>query len=100
MSRVDIAEAVRRHGDRRRRSGNNPAILLREKGAVALPMVLAHRLTCLGPIPQAGIIPPRPDGKAQVSAEYRSGLCRCRVVVSRHEEELPCRNCAGTSCAM
>ena len=57
-------------------------------------MVLAHRLThLLTDTRRQGIIPGlRPDGKAQVSVEYRSGVpyrVAAVVVSCQHEEELP-----------
>ena len=75
------------------------------KELLPLPVVLAHRLTrLLTDTRRQGIIPGlRPDGKAQVSVEYRSGVpyrVAAVVVSCQHEDELPCRNCAGTSCAM
>lgn len=64
------------------------------KELLPLPVVLAHRLTrLLTDTRRQGIIPGlRPDGKAQVSVEYRSGVpCRVAAVVvsCQHEEELP-----------
>lgn len=64
------------------------------KELLPLPVVLAHRLTrLLTDARRQGIIPGlRPDGKAQVSVEYRSGVpCRVAAVVvsCQHEEELP-----------
>ena len=64
------------------------------KELLPLPVVLAHRLTrLLTDTRRQGIIPGlRPDGKAQVSVEYRSGVpCRIAAVVvsCQHEEELP-----------
>lgn len=64
------------------------------KELLPLPAVLAHRLTrLLTDTRRQGIIPGlRPDGKAQVSVEYRSGVpCRVAAVVvsCQHEEELP-----------
>ena len=59
-----------------------------------LPVILAHRLTrLLTNARKTGMIQGlRPDGKAQVSVEYRSGVpCRVAAVVvsCQHEEELP-----------
>ena len=54
------------------------------KALLPLPVVLAHRLTrLLTDARRQGIIPGlRPDGKAQVSVEYRSGVpCRVAAVV-------------------
>lgn len=64
------------------------------KELLPLPVVLAHRLTrLLTDTRRQGIIPGlRPDGKAQVAVEYRSGVpCRVAAVVvsCQHEEELP-----------
>lgn len=64
------------------------------KELLPLPVVLDHRLTrLLTDTRRQGIIPGlRPDGKAQVSVEYRSGVpCRVAAVVvsCQHEEELP-----------
>lgn len=64
------------------------------KELLPLPVVLAHRLTrLLTDTRRQGIIPGlRPDGKAQVSVEYRSGVpCRVAAVVvsCQHEDELP-----------
>ena len=64
------------------------------KELLPLPVVLAHRLArLLTDTRRQGIIPGlRPDGKAQVSVEYRSGVpCRVAAVVvsCQHEEELP-----------
>lgn len=64
------------------------------KELLPLPVVLAHRLTrLLTDTRRQGIIPGlRPDGKAQVSVEYRSGVpyrVAAVVVSCQHEEELP-----------
>ena len=64
------------------------------KELLPLPVVLAHRLArLLTDTRRQGIIPGlRPDGKAQVSVEYRSGVpCRVAAVLvsCQHEEELP-----------
>mgnify|MGYP001808201195 FL=1 len=61
------------------------------KELLPLPVVLAHRLTrLLTDTRRQGIIPGlRPDGKAQVSVEYRSGVpCRVAAVVvsCQHED--------------
>ncbi len=67
-------------------------------------MVLAHRLTrLLTDTRRQDIIPGlRPDGKAQVSVEYRSGVpWRIAAVVScQHEEELALPELRLESCAM
>lgn len=64
------------------------------KELLPLPVVLAHRLTrLLTDTRRQGIIPGlRPDGKAQVSVEYRSGVpyrVAAVVVSCQHEDELP-----------
>lgn len=64
------------------------------KELLPLPVVLAHRLArLLTDTRRQGIIPGlRPDGKAQVSVEYRSGVpyrVAAVVVSCQHEEELP-----------
>ena len=64
------------------------------KELLPLPVVLAHRLTrLLTDTRRQGIIPGlRPDGKAQVSVEYRFGVpyrIAAVVVSCQHEEELP-----------
>ena len=64
------------------------------KNLLPLPVVLAHRLTrLLTDTRRQGIIPGlRPDGKAQVSVEYRFGVpyrIAAVVVSCQHEEELP-----------
>ena len=64
------------------------------KELLPLPVVLAHRLArLLTDTRRQGIIPGlRPDGKAQVSVEYCSGVpyrVAAVVVSCQHEEELP-----------
>ena len=64
------------------------------KELLPLPVVLAHRLArLLTDTRRQGIIPGlRPDGKAQVSVEYRSGVpyrVAAVVVSCQHEDELP-----------
>ena len=64
------------------------------KELLPLPVVLAHRLTRLltDTRRQGIILGLRPDGKAQVSVEYRSGVpyrVAAVVVSCQHEEELP-----------
>ena len=64
------------------------------KELLPLPVVLAHRLTrLLTDTRRQDIIPGlRPDGKAQVSVEYRSGVpyrVAAVVVSCQHEDELP-----------
>ena len=64
------------------------------KELLPLPVVLTHRLTrLLTDTRRQGIIPGlRPDGKAQVSVEYRSGVpyrIAAVVVSCQHEDELP-----------
>ena len=64
------------------------------KELLPLPVVLAHRLTrLLTDTRRQGIIPGlRPDGKAQVSVEYRFGVpyrIAAVVVSCQHEDELP-----------
>ena len=64
------------------------------KELLPLPVVLAHRLTrLLTDTRRQGVIPGlRPDGKAQVSVEYRSGVpyrVAAVVVSCQHEDELP-----------
>lgn len=64
------------------------------KELLPLPVVLAHRLTRLltDTRRQGIILGLRPDGKAQVSVEYRSGVpyrVAAVVVSCQHEDELP-----------